>query len=114
MCRMQSPRLAAVEAFSQVMRVPEVEVADLRALDAHNSEEMSHLHLECLGVTRRRTMANARPNTSAPAVPRAAQRRPEVASCMRISSCSSSSEGRQRPIVDNSYKRFAASQSAQS
>src|SRR5712671_5341422 len=34
MCRVKSPRLATVEALSQVMRVLEVEVADLRALDA--------------------------------------------------------------------------------
>src|SRR6266403_2086320 len=53
MCRVQSPRLATVEALSQVRRVPEVEVADLRALDAHYTEEMSRPHLECLGVPRR-------------------------------------------------------------
>src|SRR5215469_2555223 len=55
MGRVQSPRLAAVEALSQVMPVPEVEVADLRALDAHNTEEVSCRHLECLGVPRRNT-----------------------------------------------------------
>src|SRR5215471_3407802 len=53
MRRMQSPRLAAVETLSQVMRVPEIEVADVRALDAHNAEEVSRRHLECRGVPRR-------------------------------------------------------------
>src|SRR6516162_8557071 len=53
MCRVQGPRLATVEAFCQVMRVPEVEVPNLRALDAHNAEEVSRRHLECLGVPRR-------------------------------------------------------------
>src|SRR6516164_2158258 len=50
MRRVQSPRLATIEALGQVMRVPEVEVADLWALDAHNAEEVSRRHLECLGV----------------------------------------------------------------
>ena len=53
MCRVQSPRLATVEALSQVMRVPEVEIPDLRALDAHNPEEVPRRHLECLGFPRR-------------------------------------------------------------
>src|SRR6266853_4465395 len=53
MCRVQSPRLATVETLSQVMRVPKVEVADLRALDAHDAEEVSRRHLECLSVSRR-------------------------------------------------------------
>src|SRR5580704_13900153 len=53
MCRVKSPRLATVEALSQVMRVPEAEVADLRALDADNAEEVSRQHLERLGVPRR-------------------------------------------------------------
>src|SRR5262245_19928566 len=51
MCRVQS--LATVEALNQVVRVPEVEIADLRALDAHNTEEVSRRHLEGLGVPRR-------------------------------------------------------------
>jgi hypothetical protein len=38
MCRVQSPRLATVEALSQVMRVPEVEIPDLRALDAYSDD----------------------------------------------------------------------------
>src|SRR5438067_5595052 len=50
MCRVQSPRLAAVEALGQVMRIPQVEVPDLRALDADNAEERSGRHLECLGL----------------------------------------------------------------
>ena len=37
MCRVQSPRLATVEALNQVVRVPEVEVPDLRALDASDA-----------------------------------------------------------------------------
>src|SRR5215469_16212907 len=56
MRRMKSPRLASVEMLSQVMRIPEVEIANLRALDAHNTKEMSRRHLECLGVRRRRRM----------------------------------------------------------
>src|SRR5258708_40188116 len=52
MCCVQSPRLTTVEALSQVMRVPEVDVADLRALDAQNTEELSRPHLECPGVPR--------------------------------------------------------------
>src|SRR3954454_18771931 len=50
---MQSPRFAAVEALSKVMHVPEVEVADLRTFNAHNTEKASDRHLRCLGVTRR-------------------------------------------------------------
>ena len=38
MRRMQSPRLATVKTLSQVMRIPEIEVADLRALDADNGK----------------------------------------------------------------------------
>ena len=53
MCRVQSPRLATVEALCQVMRVPEVEVSDLRALDADNTEEVPRRHLERLGLPRR-------------------------------------------------------------
>src|SRR6516162_3464593 len=53
MCRVKGPRLATVEAFCQVMRVPEVQVPNLRALDAHNAEEVSRGRLECLGVPRR-------------------------------------------------------------
>src|SRR6516165_2971823 len=53
MCRVQSPRLATVEALCQVMRVPEVEVPNLRALDADNTEEVSRRHLERLGFPRR-------------------------------------------------------------
>ena len=49
MCRVQSPRLATIEALSQIMRIPEVEIPDLRALDAHNAEEVPRRHLECLG-----------------------------------------------------------------
>src|ERR1700758_5759365 len=53
MCSVQSPRLATVEALSQIMRIPQVEVADLRALDADNLEDVSRRHLECLGLPRR-------------------------------------------------------------
>src|SRR5215831_1330171 len=53
MCRVQSPRLAAVETLCQIMRIPKVEVADLRTFDAHNTEEVSCRHLEGLGVPRR-------------------------------------------------------------
>ena len=40
MGRVQSARLATVEALCQVMRVPEVQVPDLRALYADNAEEV--------------------------------------------------------------------------
>ena len=50
---MQSPGLAALEALGQVMRIPEVEVPDLWALDAQNAEEVPCRHLECLGFPRR-------------------------------------------------------------
>src|SRR5947207_2862927 len=53
MCRVQGPRLATVEALSKVMRVPEVEVADLRALNAQDTEKVSRRHLECAGLPRR-------------------------------------------------------------
>src|SRR5690348_18119383 len=76
MCRVQSPRLATVEALSKVMRVPEVEVADLRALDAHNAEEVSRRHLECLGVPRRhRELVNFRQLGARPVVKRGIERR---------------------------------------
>src|SRR6516165_1963606 len=52
MCRVQSPRFATVEALCQVMRVPEVEVPNLRALDADNAEEVPRRHLECFGFPR--------------------------------------------------------------
>jgi ATP-dependent DNA ligase len=43
------------------MRVPEVEVPDLWALDADNAEEVSRRHLECLGFPRRhRELGNFR------------------------------------------------------
>jgi len=54
MCRVKSSRLAAVEALCPVMRIPQVEVADLRALDADNGEEVARRHLECVGVARQR------------------------------------------------------------
>ena len=52
MCRVQSPRLTTVKALSQIVRIPEVEVPDLRALEADNTEEVSRRHLECLGYLR--------------------------------------------------------------
>src|SRR5215813_14474171 len=76
MCRVQSPRLATVEALTQVMRVPEVEVADLRAGDADNTEEVSRRHLECLGVPRRhRELGNFGQLTARPVVKRGVERR---------------------------------------
>src|SRR5580693_5648824 len=75
MCRVKSPRLATVEALSQVMRVPEVEVADLRALDADNAEEVSCRHLERLGVPRRhRELGNFRQLSARPVVKRGVER----------------------------------------
>src|SRR5205807_7557118 len=75
MCRVKSPRLATVEALSQVMRVPEVEVANLRALDADNAEEVSRRHLERLGVPRRhRELGNFRQLSARPVVKRGVER----------------------------------------
>src|SRR5438874_6768777 len=75
MCRVKSPRLATVEALSQVMRVPEVEVADLRALDADTAEEVSYRHLECLGIPRRhREFGNFRQLSARPVVKRGVER----------------------------------------
>src|ERR1700716_4199471 len=75
MCRVQSPRLATVEALSQVMRVPEVEVADLRALYAPYSEEVSCRHLECPGIPgRHRELGNFRQLSARPVVKRGIER----------------------------------------
>ena len=75
MRRMQSPRLATVEMLSQVMRIPEVEIANLRVLDAHNTEEMSRRRLECQGVTRRhRELGNFGQLSSRPVVKRGIER----------------------------------------
>src|SRR6516164_11667509 len=52
MGRVQSARLATVEALCQVMRVPEVQVPDLRALYADNAEEVPRRHLKCHGLAR--------------------------------------------------------------
>ena len=41
MCRVQSPRLATIEALSQIMRIPEVEIPDLRALVAHHDRRQA-------------------------------------------------------------------------
>src|SRR6516162_4849664 len=75
MCRMQSPRLATVEALGQVMRVPEVEIADLRALDTDYTEEVSRPHLECPGIPgRHRELGNFRQLSARPVVKRGVER----------------------------------------
>src|SRR5215472_18506125 len=75
MCRVQSPRLATIEAFSQVMRVPEVEVPDLRALDADNAEEVPGRHLECFGLPRRyREFGNSGQPSACPVIKRGVER----------------------------------------
>src|SRR5215469_12658827 len=75
MRRMQSPRLATVKTLTQVMRVPKIEVADLRALDAHNAKEVSRGHLECLGVPRRhRELGNFGQLSARPVVKRGVER----------------------------------------
>ena len=51
--RVQRPRLAAEEALRQVVRVPQVKVADLRAFDADDAEELSRGHAECPRLARR-------------------------------------------------------------
>src|SRR5580704_9879902 len=72
----QRTRFATVEALSQVMCVPEVEVADLRALDAHNTEEVPRRHLECLGVPwRYRELGNFGQLSARPVVKRGIKRR---------------------------------------
>mmetsp|Transcript_99527 Transcript_99527/g.310083 ORF Transcript_99527/g.310083 Transcript_99527/m.310083 type:complete len:316 (+) Transcript_99527:92-1039(+) len=50
--RMQLARLAREEALREVVRVIQVEVADLRALAGHDAEELPGAHLESAGVPR--------------------------------------------------------------
>ena len=53
MRRVQRPRLAAEEALGEIGGVPQVEVADLRALDADDAEEMPGRNVECARLARR-------------------------------------------------------------
>ena len=53
MRRMQRARLAAEEMLRQVVLVPQVEVADLGTLDAHDANEMARGHSECTPLARR-------------------------------------------------------------
>jgi len=50
---MQRARLAAEEAFGQIAGVPEVEVADLRPLDADDAKEMPLGHPKAAPFPRR-------------------------------------------------------------
>jgi hypothetical protein len=38
---MERPRLAAEEALGKIVRVPEIEIADLRAFDADDTDELA-------------------------------------------------------------------------
>ena len=46
MRRMKRPRLAAKEALGEIGGVPQIEVADLRALDADDAEKMPGRNVE--------------------------------------------------------------------
>ena len=49
----QLARLAAEEALAKIMRVPQVQITDLRALDADDTKERSGRHFEGFAVARR-------------------------------------------------------------
>ena len=51
--RVQGARLAAEETFREVVRVPQVQVADLRAFGVDDAEQMPRGDLECPPVPRR-------------------------------------------------------------
>jgi hypothetical protein len=53
MRRVQRARLAAEEALGEVVRVPQVEVADLWPLDADDAEDMPGRNVEGTRVARR-------------------------------------------------------------
>src|SRR5580704_12413023 len=53
MRRVDGARLAAEESLREIMRVPEVEVADLRPLDADDAEDVACRHAEASGIPRR-------------------------------------------------------------
>ncbi len=53
MCRVEGTRLAAEEAFGQVMRIPKVEIANLRPLCRDDPEQMARRNLKGSGVTGR-------------------------------------------------------------
>ena len=53
MGRVQRAGLAGEEAFAKVVRVPQVQIADLRALDADNAKQMPGRHAERARVARR-------------------------------------------------------------
>jgi hypothetical protein len=55
MGRIERSRFAAEEALGEIGGVPQVEVSDLRALDADNAEEMPGWDVEC-GPSRGGTM----------------------------------------------------------
>src|SRR5690242_18533163 len=42
----EGPRLGTPEALSEIARVPEIEIADLRPLDADDAEKVSRRHFE--------------------------------------------------------------------
>ena len=49
----QRPRLAAEEALGEIVRIPEIEVADLRAFDADDAEELPARHAKGAGIAGR-------------------------------------------------------------
>ena len=63
---MQGAGLAAVEPLAEIVCVPEIEIADLGALDADDPEHVTGRHLEGLGIARRnrelRDLGHARPD----------------------------------------------------
>src|SRR5450631_325273 len=50
---MQRARLAAEEALGEIVRVPEIEVADLGAFETDDAEELATRHAKGPGVARR-------------------------------------------------------------
>src|SRR4051812_23732036 len=50
---MQRPGLAAVEMLRQIVCIPQIEIADLRTLDADDSEEMTGRYAKNSRVARR-------------------------------------------------------------
>ena len=50
---MERPRLAAEEALGEIVRVPEIEIADLGAFDADDAKELAARHAKCAGIAGR-------------------------------------------------------------
>ena len=50
---MERTRLAAEETLGEIVRVPEIEIANLRTFDADDAEELAARHAKCSGVAGR-------------------------------------------------------------